>query len=165
MARQHSVCLVDAHLTIVAIVTAGFRCPPDTFAVKYTAIHARKINSKDTNADSVDASDVDNPMQAVRLSLKHRACEICLKCLAIPSTASVMPFPQGPYVEATAEPYRVKIKTPISSAKKAATNLTLATPVSVLCRRPGILACSVDHAHTLVSQHMLAAVGTGTAAL
>jgi len=54
----------------------------------------------------------------------------------------VMPFPHGPYVEATADPYKVKISTAINSAKKAATNLKLATPLSVLCSRPGILACS-----------------------
>lgn len=53
-----------------------------------------------------------------------------------------MPFPHGPYVEATADPYKVKISTPINSAKKAATNLKLATPLSVLCSRPGMLACS-----------------------
>ena len=27
----------NTHLTMVAIVTAGFKCPPETFAVKYTA--------------------------------------------------------------------------------------------------------------------------------
>lgn len=104
---------------------------------------ARTQNQQqDTNVDSTRY--LQPPMQAVRLSLKRRARETGLSCLGIPSTASVMPFPQGPYVEATAEPYRVKIRTPISSAKKAATNLTLATPLSVLCRRPGILACDVD---------------------
>lgn len=56
-----------------------------------------------------------------------------------PSTARVMPFPQGPYGVATADPYRVKIRTPMSSAKKAATNLRLAKPLSVLCNSPGMM--------------------------
>lgn len=149
MAIQQSVCLDDAHLTIVAIVTAGFRCPPETFAVRYTAIHARKINSRTRTST---ARDICNPnASSWPLSsavAEGRAREAGLECLGIPSTVSVMPFPQGPYVDATAEPYRVKIKTPISSAKKAATNLTLATPVPVLCKRPGMLACNVDRSET-----------------
>ena len=77
---------------------------------------------------------------ANRSRLRWRVSEI--QDLDLPRTASVMPFPHGPYVEATADPYKVKISTPINSAKKAATNLTLATPLSVLCSRPGMLACS-----------------------
>ncbi len=77
---------------------------------------------------------------ANRSRLRWRVSEI--QDLDLPRTTSVMPFPHGPYVEATADPYKVKISTPINSAKKAATNLKLATPLSVLCSRPGMLACS-----------------------